>query len=218
VSAPAERGISLQGLCGVTLTPRNPVFYVYQAKSSLLIAQYYEFRFNYTMSTTSMLIWVNKTPDSSSLSNCRSEKENFRQIRSHAVAVGHRSSRIKRPIKRTPFDLKWSQRGALASSPDTSSLRSSSQALGDNNLRSQVAHRYAAKAMQGLQQQMQDQKEWEEEEATEALLQDKNVCASRPDVSREQRRLCSGSAHPRLLVGASNPYPTSLAKWPPPGM
>ncbi|KAN0102225.1 hypothetical protein V8E51_012735 [Hyaloscypha variabilis] len=242
------------------------------------------------MSTTSKLIWVNKPPDSSSLSNCRSEKEKLRQIRSHAVIVGHRSSRAKRPIKRTPFDLKWSPRGALGSFPDTSSL----QALGDNNLRFQrqqdypstsghassdisksvpslaphllssrynpfshysipfdakatlehlwyfqhiwaqcafklpncvgygelpipqveiigfiqqcltcptqaycllaatiarlqyihhptsslsdmlrgqeVAHRYAAKAMQGLQRRMQDQKEWEEEEATEALF------------------------------------------------
>ena len=126
----------MRGLCGVTLTPRNPVFYVNQAKSSLLIAQSYKVRFNYTMSTTSKLIWVNKTPDSSSLSNCRSEKEKFRQIRSHAVIVGHRSSRVKRPIKRTPFDLKWRQRGALGSSPDTSSLRSSSQPLGDNNFRS----------------------------------------------------------------------------------
>jgi hypothetical protein len=90
------------------------------------------------MSTTSKLIWVNKTPDSSSLSNCKSEKEKFREIRSHAVTVGHRSSRVKRPIKRTPFDLKWSQRGAPRSSPDTSRLRSSSQVLGDNNLPYQV--------------------------------------------------------------------------------
>lgn len=90
------------------------------------------------MSTTSKLIWVNKTPDSSSLSNCKSEKEKFREIRSHAVTVGHRSSRVKRPIKRTPFDLKWSQRGALTRSPDTSRLQFSSQTLGDNNLPYQV--------------------------------------------------------------------------------
>jgi hypothetical protein len=124
----------LQGLCGVTSSPRTPVYNVNQAKSGLLIARYYEVRFNYTMSTTSKLIWVNKPPDSSSLSNYRSEKEKLRQIRSHAVIVGHRSSRAKRPIKRTPFDLKWSPRGALGSFPDTSSL----QALGDNNLRFQA--------------------------------------------------------------------------------
>lgn len=34
----------------------------------------------------------------------------------------------------------------------------------------EVAHRYAAIAMQGLQQHMQDHKEWKEEEATEALF------------------------------------------------
>jgi hypothetical protein len=90
------------------------------------------------MSTTSKLIWVNKTPDSSSLSNCKSEKEKFREIRSHAVTVGHRSSRVKRPIKRTPFEMKWSQRGALTSSPNTSRLQSSNQTLGDNNLPYQV--------------------------------------------------------------------------------
>jgi hypothetical protein len=90
------------------------------------------------MSATSKLIWVNKTPDSSSLSNCKSEKEKFREIRSHAVTVGHRSSRVKRPIKRTPFDVKWRQRGTMRSSPDTSRLRSSSQALGDNKLPYQV--------------------------------------------------------------------------------
>jgi hypothetical protein len=34
----------------------------------------------------------------------------------------------------------------------------------------EVAHRYAAKAMQGLQRHIQEQKEWEEEEVTEALF------------------------------------------------
>jgi hypothetical protein len=42
VSATTERGIRLQGLCGVTLTPRDPIFYVNQVKSGFFIAQYYK--------------------------------------------------------------------------------------------------------------------------------------------------------------------------------
>jgi hypothetical protein len=56
------------------------------------------------MSPNLNLVWVNKTRDSSSLSNCRNEKDTFRQIRSQAVIVGHKSSHVKRPIKRTPLN------------------------------------------------------------------------------------------------------------------
>ncbi|KAE9365547.1 hypothetical protein N431DRAFT_101845 [Stipitochalara longipes BDJ] len=63
-----------------------------------------------TMPASTELLWVNKTRESTSLSNCRDEKYASRRIRSHAVTVGHKSSRVKRPIKRTPRDLKWALR------------------------------------------------------------------------------------------------------------
>jgi hypothetical protein len=62
------------------------------------------------MSPNLNLVWVNKTRDSSSLSNCRNQKDTFRQIRSQAVTVGHESSCVKRPIKRTPLDLYGTRR------------------------------------------------------------------------------------------------------------
>ena len=59
------------------------------------------------MSAHSDLVWVNKTRDSTSLSNCREEKDTHRQIRSRALTAGHKSSRIKRPIKRMPLLQTW---------------------------------------------------------------------------------------------------------------
>lgn len=57
------------------------------------------------------LVWVNKTRDSSSLSNCRSDSATFGRIRSHALTVAHQSSRVRRPLKRRPLDLIWVQKG-----------------------------------------------------------------------------------------------------------
>jgi hypothetical protein len=62
------------------------------------------------MSANSNLFWVNKTRDSSSLSNCRNEKNTLSQIRSHTLSVAHKSNRVKRPINRTPLDLSWTRR------------------------------------------------------------------------------------------------------------
>lgn len=85
------------------------------------------------MSANSNLVWVNKTRDSSSLSNCGNEKDIFRQIRSHAITVGHKSSRVKRPIQRKPLDLSWT-RGNITKSPtDNLRLQTSSQKRGDND-------------------------------------------------------------------------------------
>jgi hypothetical protein len=85
-----------------------------------------------TMAANSNLVWVNKSRDSSSLSNCRYERDSFREIRSHAVTVGHKSSRIKRPIKRTPFTLGWARMEDPKSPTQESSLQPSSQDCGDN--------------------------------------------------------------------------------------
>jgi hypothetical protein len=84
------------------------------------------------MSTISNLVWVNKTRDSSSLSNCRSEKNTFSQIRSHALTVAHKSSRVKRLIKRQPLDLSWTRRNVRKSPTDGSWSQASSQQRGDN--------------------------------------------------------------------------------------
>jgi hypothetical protein len=84
------------------------------------------------MAANSNLVWVNKSRDSSSLSNCRYEKDSFRKIRSHAVTVGHKSSRVKRPIKRTPLTLGWAQTENPKSPTQESTLQPSSQDCGDN--------------------------------------------------------------------------------------
>ncbi|KAH8752168.1 hypothetical protein BGZ57DRAFT_912722, partial [Hyaloscypha finlandica] len=84
------------------------------------------------MAANSNLVWVNKSRDSSSLSNCRYERDNFRKIRSHAVTVGHRSSRVKRPIKRTPLTLGWARTESPQSPTQGPSLQPSSQDCGDN--------------------------------------------------------------------------------------
>ena len=87
------------------------------------------------MAANSNLVWVNKSRDSSSLSNCSYERESFRKIRSHAVTVGHKSSRVKRPIKRKPFALGWARTESLQSSTQETSLQvlqPSSQDRGDN--------------------------------------------------------------------------------------
>lgn len=83
------------------------------------------------MITESHLVWVNKTQDSSSLSNCRSEKHTLRQIRNRAVTLGHKSSRVRRPIKRTPLDLSWIRRDAQ--SAGDSSQQPSNPKRGDND-------------------------------------------------------------------------------------
>lgn len=59
------------------------------------------------MPANSNLVWVNKNASSSSLSNCKSEKAALHQIRSHAVTSGHKTSRVKRPLTRMRFNLKW---------------------------------------------------------------------------------------------------------------
>ncbi|PMD33013.1 hypothetical protein L207DRAFT_518371 [Hyaloscypha variabilis F] len=56
------------------------------------------------------LLWVNKSQVSTSLSNCRDEQASHRRIRSHAVKAGHKTSCVKRPIKITTRDLRWTQR------------------------------------------------------------------------------------------------------------
>ena len=86
------------------------------------------------MTANSNLVWVNKSRDSSSLSNCRYEKDNFRKIRSHAVTIGHKSSRVKRPIKRTPLTLGWARTESLQNPTQESSLQPSSQDCGDTEV------------------------------------------------------------------------------------
>jgi hypothetical protein len=83
------------------------------------------------MSTNLNLVWVNKTRGTSSLSNCRNESDTFRQIRSQAVTVGHESSRVKRPIKRTPLDLYGARRYAHFRPNDDLWLHSPGQKRGD---------------------------------------------------------------------------------------
>ncbi|KAN0089616.1 hypothetical protein V8E51_019876 [Hyaloscypha variabilis] len=56
------------------------------------------------------LLWVNKSQVSTSLSNCRDEQASHRRIRSHAVKAGHKTSCVKRPLKITTRDLRWTQR------------------------------------------------------------------------------------------------------------
>jgi hypothetical protein len=85
------------------------------------------------MSPNLNLVWVNKTRDSSSLSNCRNEKDTFRQIRSHAVTVGHESSRVKRPIKRTPLNLYGTRRYVPLRPNDNLRLHLPGQDRGDND-------------------------------------------------------------------------------------
>jgi hypothetical protein len=83
------------------------------------------------MSSELNLVWVNKSQDSSSLSNCRNEKPTLRQIRSRAVTLGHKASRVKRPIKRSPLHLSWSQKEDPKSQASNTSL-SCSQTCRDN--------------------------------------------------------------------------------------
>lgn len=58
------------------------------------------------------MIWINKTPDSCFLSNSRSEKDTYRQIRTHASTIGHKSSRVKRFIKAPSVNPIWAPRYA----------------------------------------------------------------------------------------------------------
>jgi hypothetical protein len=60
--------------------------------------------------------WVNKTQDSSSLSNCRNEKEALSKIRSHTLTAAHKSRHVARYIKRTSLNLGWTQK-VIRSSP-----------------------------------------------------------------------------------------------------
>jgi hypothetical protein len=86
------------------------------------------------MSANSNLFWVNKTRDSSSLSNCRNEKNTLSQIRSHTLTVAHKSNRAKRLIKRTPRDLSWTQRNITRGPIGDLSFQASSQKHGNSNL------------------------------------------------------------------------------------
>lgn len=83
------------------------------------------------MVANSNLVWVNKTQYSSSLSNCRNEKDTFRKIRSRALIAGHKSSRASRPIPRTALDLNWARNNITKSPTGASQLRASSQSCGD---------------------------------------------------------------------------------------
>lgn len=68
------------------------------------------------------LLWVNKTLDSPSLSNCRHEKPINAQIRSHIRTAAHKRSRVERQIKRTLLGLSWVRRTTNRNYADTSDL------------------------------------------------------------------------------------------------
>jgi hypothetical protein len=65
------------------------------------------------MPASQSFIWVNKTRNSAALSNSWNEPDAFRQLHSHAMAVGYKTSRSKRSIKRQPFNLAWAMKGDI---------------------------------------------------------------------------------------------------------
>ena len=87
----------------------------------------------HTMSANSTLFWVNKTPESSSLSNCANEKNTLSQIRSHTLTVAHKSNRVNRLIKRTPHDLSWTPRNITRGPIGDLSFQASTQKYRDSS-------------------------------------------------------------------------------------
>lgn len=104
-------------------------------KLNFIIAKIPYLLSKYNMADRLDFVWVNKTLDSPSLSNCRHDRPTNSQIRSHTQTVAHKWSRVKRQIKRRPLDLNWNRRSTnriLADNSDLRSLASSEQRGADN--------------------------------------------------------------------------------------